>query len=100
MTPYAFAKYRQRRLDRIERLDAEIDEALRECRRENSKPSYPVRPATQEDLIPGDVIWHKHYPNDRAQWHWQIVYDPGKTGYTSVDGDSYHLNNAFVELKG
>ncbi len=97
MTPYAFTKYRQWRLDRIKLLHAEIDEAWRECRRENPRPKKPVRPAAQVDLIPGDVVWHKHYPSGRAQWHWQIVENPGKTGYISVDGDSYHLNNAFVE---
>ena len=92
MTPCAFAKYRERKLATVNRLLEEIDEAQEKAQLAYDKPRNPV-PATHKDLIPGAVIWH----DCKDFWHWQIVESPHKTGYTSVNGDGYYLNNAFVE---
>jgi hypothetical protein len=93
MTPYAFAKYRERKLATIRRLLEEIDETEVRTRGDCPKPRKPVRPATAKDLVPGAVIWH----DCENFWHWQIVETAGTAKYTSVDGDNYHLRNAFVE---
>lgn len=96
MRPQYFAEYRARAMIEVRRLLSDVEATEELARKESRKPGK-YRKATGMDLAPGEIFWHTE---GDGVWHWQIVETPFDdwTGYTSVNGDSYHLRNAYVEV--
>lgn len=66
-------------------------------------PPESFRPAVEDDIRPGAIIWY-HLGEDKTRQHWQRVLKVNYPGdqfkaYTAWDGCRYGLAHAFVETE-
>jgi len=98
MTPEEFADIKKEQVQII----AMAQETIEAARLEASLSKIPenVRPATADDLVEGNVIWHIQ-PDGYGDPYWHIIemVDHRTSrfkGYCADDGCRYGLDRAFV----
>jgi len=68
-----------------------------------SQPMPPnVRPATVDDIKPGQMFWHHSPASDFTPLNefWHVVTEAlGGMSYRAEDGDEYDIDNNFVEVE-
>jgi hypothetical protein len=98
MTPEEYVKIEEEQETIIENAYDIINKAKEEA--DKAKMPKDVRSATAQDIVEGNIIWHKRKVKDGGSY-WNIVEDvlhPNDLfkAYIAHDGCRYGLDRAFV----